>query len=382
VLCLEIARDIFREGDFGGYISSGKLAWNGDYIYSDYRNTWPPLFSLFSIPLYLADNVTSIGLRLAWLVGILIVYFYIFKWTINKFTNKKLVPKLKGNESSYGLTSPVFLIPFLLCFRILLEEVSNIQINIFILAICIFILDRTEKKKYLIAGLLLALVISLKVYPLLILGFLIFKKEFKTASYTLLGLGIGVLIVGAYFGMSEGLSLFTDWNNTQVINGLKCEFMNQSLWGFMCGLLTDNIRMEGLQYNILHLNTSQMKLVVIGIISAAAALVSYLFYHRRHKTQAFAIQYIIMLSLVPILSPLAWKYYFVFIAPLCITMYIKLRGSTQMKWLVWPLLFITLTSELFLGNHLSDVTEALGIITLSSLFLSLISIHFLLPKST
>ena len=49
-LLAEVARDVMREGDFGGYISTGQLAFNGDFIYSDFRNTWPPFFSTRSRP--------------------------------------------------------------------------------------------------------------------------------------------------------------------------------------------------------------------------------------------------------------------------------------------------------------------------------------------
>ena len=267
-------------------------------------------------------------------------------------------------------------------FRILLEEVSNIQINVFILAACIFILDRIERKKSIIAGLLLALIISIKVYPLLLLAFLIYKKEWKSTLSTLIGLAAGVGIVLLYFGVNHGLQLLTEWNNVQVINGLKCEFMNQSLWGLICGLLTENTRIDGIQFNIMHLSTSQMKTTLATFIAIAGAFVAYRFYKYRLIKDSMAIQYIIVLSFIPVLSPLAWKYYFVFIAPLCILLYYKLQNTKHLKSLIIPLLVITFTSELFLGHRVSDITEALGFITISSLFISFISIHYLIPKST
>ena len=54
---IEYLRDIFGTGDFVGYINAGNNVLNGVDIYGDYLNTWPPLFSIFSVPLALLDNL-------------------------------------------------------------------------------------------------------------------------------------------------------------------------------------------------------------------------------------------------------------------------------------------------------------------------------------
>ena len=57
-LLIEVVRDAGRAGDFVGYINAGHLALNIQNIYSDPLNTWPPLFSVFSIPLALMDGIS------------------------------------------------------------------------------------------------------------------------------------------------------------------------------------------------------------------------------------------------------------------------------------------------------------------------------------
>ena len=94
-------------------------------------------------------------------------------------------------------------------------------------------------------------------------------------------------------------------------------------------------------------------------------------YYTKFTHQSFAKQYIITLSLIPILSPLAWKYYYVFLTPLIILLIYYQRKDLIKPWFYIPLILITLTSELFIGHHLSDVTEAIGVITFCSLGISI-----------
>ena len=374
-LCLEILRDIQREGDLGGYIEAGKLAWQGDYIYSAHRNTWPPFMSIASIPLHWLNQVSFVGLRLVWLLSMLATYWLIFKWTISFFTSKELVFKLSSkNKNEISLTNPLFLLPFLLTLRIFIEEISNLQVNVSILAICILSLILTLKQKHFWAGILLALVISTKVYPIILIPFLLFKREFRTTLWTIIGLGLTHTIVLFYFG-DGSTALYTQWYTKQVVDGLQCIHYTQSLWSLFCGLFSETSRFDGWYFNIASLTVSQTKILTLSVIGSIGLWVSYMFYTSRKQEHALAIQWLIVLSFIPVFSPLAWKCYFVFIAPIVILLYHKLK-NTSYKWLLYVSLFIiTFTSEIFLGNTLSDVTESMGFITLSSLFLSLLATH-------
>jgi len=265
-------------------------------------------------------------------------------------------------------------LPFVYSLRIFLEELSNLQINVFILALSLVTLNLIVQKRDFLAGLTLAFIISIKVYPIILFGFLIFKKRFKTVVYTIIGLGLTTLIVFLFFGLNTGIELFKEWNNTQVIHGLKCEHMNQSIWGWMCGLTTNHIRMEDLSYNIFQLTDIEYKITTLCLITILGSYVAYRFYTTRKMHQSFAKQFIITLSLIPILSPVAWKYYYVFITPLIVLLIYNYRRKLLKPWFYIPIIFISLTSELFIGHHLSDITETLGVITFCSITLSIYSL--------
>ena len=342
-----------------------------------FRNTWPPFFSLFSIPLHLANELSFVGLRLVWLLGICVAYIQIFAWVISLVGEKRLVFKLQSSSPNHvSLTHPLFLAPFLLTFRIFLEEVSNLQINVFILFISILVLKLILEKRYLLAGLFLAIIISIKVYPLLILGFLMFKKNWAVVGSTLIGLALCTLSVALYFGFNETYILYQNWINQQVVNGMHCTHLNQSIWGLTCGLFTDNHRFEGISFNLLNLSISQAKILTLTLLSALGTIIGFSFYKKRSRVKSLQIQYLIVLSLIPVLSPLAWKYYFVFIAPICIYLYHRMDMGIGKTTVILSLAIITFTSELFIGNRLSDITEAYGFITLCSLLITLLSLNY------
>lgn len=370
-----------REGDFGGYIEAGKLAWSELYIYSAHRNTWPPFTSIAAIPLYGLNSVSFTGIRLLWLAGMLLSYWLVFKWTIRRFLQKTLVFRLKSSsDDTIHLAHPSFFIPFLLTFRIFIEEVSNLQVNVAIMAICILSLRFTAKSKPLFAGLLLALVISTKVYPVILIPFLLYKKEIATLFWTIVGLFATYVITLLYFG-KDNTPLYLEWYTKQVAEGLQCIHFNQSLWSFICGLFSENIRFGTFQYNIAALSTQETKYISLSLILVIGIWVAFRFFRTIRSTKNLALQWLLVLSFIPVFSPLAWKCYFVFLVPIVIILYDKMRDSKE-KWMLYlPLLLITFTSELFLGNTLSDISEALGVITISSLFISLLATYQLTRRA-
>ena len=371
-----------REGDFGGYVEAGKLAWNQVYIYSAHRNTWPPFMSIITIPLYWLDAVSFFGLRFIWLVGIVIAYCHIFKWTLFTFFQQKLVLKLKTTETNQiALTDAAFLAPFLLTFRIFIEEVSNLQVNVYLLWLCLLAFDLAQKNRTFLSGMVLASLMATKVYPIIILPFLVFKKKFRWLLFTLVGLAITHLAVLAFFGLDK-TSLYVEWYVKQVALGFDCNHFNQSLWSWVCGLFSHTSRFNEFFFNLSSLDVSQTKLISLSIIGLATIYVAYHFIQNKKAEHQLAYQYIISISFIPVFSPLAWKCYFVFLVPVVIALFYQLRDSNKKFFLVIPLLLITFSSELFIGNTLSDYTESLGFITLSSFFISLFATTEIFRKHT
>jgi hypothetical protein len=92
--------------------------------------------------------------------------------------------------------------------------------------------------------------------------------------------------------------------------------------------------------------------------------------------------FVILLSFIPLFSPIAWKYYFMFLTPLLVVLYPLTVKTKLFGWYLIPSLCIALSSEFFLGSYFSDVTEAFGVITLSSLAISFLGLKVFTMQSS
>jgi hypothetical protein len=90
VLFVELIRDVLiRDGDFIGYVLVGNLTLQGQNIYKDYLiNTWPPFFSIVSVPIAIIDNVSHYLSRFLWLSASLFAMFAVINYT-TKMTMEK-----------------------------------------------------------------------------------------------------------------------------------------------------------------------------------------------------------------------------------------------------------------------------------------------------
>jgi len=184
VMAFEVVRSSMRDGDFIGYIRAGRLTLDGAFIYKDFLNTWPPFFSVFCVPLAWLDQINGVALRGAWTVFMLLTLFWsiriMTRWLIGKtvawpFQNK--------NENSIAFTNPIVLFPFLIMFRFVLDNQSNLQINILLLWMCLLAIDWMIKDELPAAASILALAISIKVYPIFLLFYFGFKKQLPSVDW-------------------------------------------------------------------------------------------------------------------------------------------------------------------------------------------------------
>ena len=114
---------------------------------------------------------------------------------------------------------------------------------------------------------------------------------------------------------------------------------------------------------------------MIGII------VAYLFSKGKKQNDAtFIVQTFFVITAIPILSPLAWKAYFIFLWPGYLWVYNQIwnnhlnrKSNTVIKILfILSLVGTVLSSEMFLGGYISDLFEIFASITLGTLLLLVI----------
>lgn len=380
ILLFELIRSSLRNGDFIGYLNAGNLTLNGQNIYSDYLNTWPPFFSVFCVPLSLLDNLNGTLARGAWTVFTLLSLFLLMRITIRWSHGKRLLlPYKKGNETAIDFTSFLVLVPFLILFRFVLDNLTNLQINLILLWTSVLVIDWFIKGKYSWAGALLALSISLKVYPIFLLLYFVFKREFKLVSWTVLFLIIINAVPFLVYGYEQALQYYAHWWNEIASPYASVQHKNQSFFSMLRSLLTNESPGFDIYINVMDLPIKTLKKVAYGIIIVGALYPMYLFRHKlKNKQDEFALlEYAFVLAAIPILSPLAWKAYFIFLWPAYLLIYyylyhhsvgMKERTLTILKALyLVSILLNVFSTELFMGPRFSDILESYSCITIGTL---------------
>jgi hypothetical protein len=373
-ITFELIRDCQRDGDFWGYVSAGRAVIYDIDIYTDYLNTWPPFFAVCSVILAAADMVSPILIRLIWLVGIVLTWYAIVAYCTSRVMGKRV--SFKRHAKSLHPTDWEVLIPFLLVFRFVIDDLSNIQINTFLLASCLMVFHFFMEGKHGKSGLILGTIISLKVYPIFLLLFFVVKRQWKVVRYTLLAIVGAILITVFVFGPTQALSYHGDWIQNKAMGETIFTHKNQSLMPLLQALVTEQSRGLDIYYNIVDWSLSGAKKFSYFIIALFALIpAQLLLFDKRKKTPYVHFgEFAFVFAAIPILSPLAWKYYFVFLYPMYVfiwySIFIRKEGNTTSRVLFYSSIALSiLSTDGLLGVYLSDVLEVFGCITIATILL-------------
>jgi len=394
LLCLEVIRDSFKSGDFSGYIEVGTILLSQGNIYATMLNTWPPFFSIFCIPMVWVEKLLGgVGIRFLWELGSVLSFFYLVSLTSSIVLGRKLNYFGKSNQG-ISIRDSLILVPILLSLRFVLDNLANIQINIYLLLASILIIKCYFEKRFILLGFILALSISLKVLPIFLFFYFLLKREFKPVAWTLLFLVLINMITLAVFGIEQGLNYYYEWVTEIAPKGYTVNRKNQSMFGALLRFFTDENYNQKMLVNFISLPFEQAKHLIYIIFGIASLGVAYFFRKRissENKLQTI-LEFSIVLSAIPLLSPLSWKAYFIFLWLSIFVTYLLLyrvdsniRESNLklMKVFFWTSSLLCIgSSQLFLGKHLSRVLESWSLIPIGGLILIIvqISIHIHLSK--
>ena len=395
-IIIEVIRDTFTTlGDFKGYVLVGNLTLQSENIYNQpLINTWPPFFSVVSIPVALLDNFNPYLSRFLWLSLSVFAMYLVVRIVTKMALQRKLIiyPLLPS-----GLLPPdkihflhfAIIIPVLLSFRYILDNLANIQINIFMLLIVLMSLHFFIKRKEVLGGLILAFGISIKVYPVFLLLYFVVKREFSIVLFTLIFTILFALVPFLIYGYEQTLEYYSFWYHQNVEPFASVAHKNQSFFSMMRSLLThespglNQPLNQEIYLNIIDLSIEQVKVVSYALIAIAGSFVIYLFRDKlssRSSMKSF-LEYSFILTITPILSPLAWKAFFIFLFPAFFINYLFLyqlenKLSKSMKRLLFfnyylAIVLVIFSSDLFVGKYISDLFELYSSITIGTILLAI-----------
>ena len=208
IIILYIIKISFGNGDFKVYLEAAELISSGESPYNKWLEVsqgnyclyfYSPLWALFLVPFtYLPSFIPNF----IWLLANLYFLYRIWIISINYFSNISIT---KHQQFLILVLSLIFSI------RFILYNFEMIQMTLFLLWGILESIGLFEKKKFILGGLLLALIINIKILPIIIIPYLIYRAKFNSLISTLLWSVILLFLPAIFIGWSTNLQIVNEW---------------------------------------------------------------------------------------------------------------------------------------------------------------------------
>jgi hypothetical protein len=325
------------EGDLYIYLqAAGLLGQGGDiylhkYIDEQYQYYYSVIFALFLQPFY---TLPYYGVKLLWLLLNMSLFLHLV-WLLAK---SDLVNKLQTRQKNLFL-----ILTLVFSARFFHENMHASQISIVILWCCIVGLHLIWKKKIRAGAFLIALGINLKLLPLVLVPYLFYRGEWRSALYILVFIFFLFAVPAFAIGYDYNLLLLQSWwsqiNPQQVRHVLDVD--ERSFHGLSTLLATLLVKEVPDVYALpLARNIADLPYETVSkiLLSARLILLGFALYFvrslpfqqakslwQRLSEQAY------LLLLIPLIFPHQQHYAFIFTCPaFALLLYQAIR-----EWKVW-----------------------------------------------
>lgn len=350
LLCLVF---IFREkvemSDFEVNYKAGQRIKGGETPYRTTDGHWQFKYLPFSAILYLPLTVLPLApAKAVWLGAIILATFMIF------FISSQLV-----NCRDKALCSPA-LIAGLILARYFFREFQLGQINAlitFLLIVTIWLLTGSARSSTGAAsGALVGLATALKPYAAVFFPYFAVRKKWLPLAAGLAVFCLSVSAPALFYGWKGNLVVLGEWKT--------------SLAASTPSLLTSQDNVSVLAFLAKRTQNQSLSLIIYGIILAAlGGLVLFLLHRGNRIPRSTVLDGFLLLTLIPLISPLGWDYTFLSAAPALILIckhFDKYRPFWR-GFLVLDLLVISLSLYDLMGRKLYAAFMSSSVITLAFL---------------
>lgn len=388
VLLIFLVLKSFHFGDFKVFLEAAKLVGKGESPYHQWlfvsqnvycKYFYSPLWAVLLIPFsYLPFYVTNF----LWLTAN--VWFLYRIWMLlSKYVHLDTLPKKQYQW--------VLMLTLLMSVRFILHNFEMIQMTIFLLWGSLESLRFVEKKKRVAGGILLALVINIKILPIVLVPYWLYRKEYKAFGLTLIFSLLFLLLPAIFLGWNSNLTLLTDWwreiNPSNTEHLLETDLGFHSLTALIPTLLTKTKGPLPFARNLFNMDSSMAIAILNGVrlvlIVAAIRFLKWPPFVRATSQlqELYELSYLFLL--VPLIFPHQQKYAFVFILPALFYLSyfitvthdstknreIKGKRVTLIILLIFTFILMTLTTDGLIGKRLSELTQYYKTITYGALLL-------------
>jgi hypothetical protein len=290
-----------------------------------------------------------------------------------------------------AFVSAPIIVPFLFTARLFDDNLQHGQVNaqLLFLSLLAFVLFRERRPAA--GGLALALAASIKAVPILLLGYLVYKRCWRELGWTLAFLALLNLIIPiAIFGAGEVATQWHAWRSVAGGEMLKpiAHHPNQALLAALKRLLT----VEGGSTNPMHAPLAAWSTAAVARlfwVVAGFSLVGLAWLFRRDppdlSDRRCAGEFAICLATMTLFSPIAWVAHFVSLAAPAVLVWTALGempdGNAGRRWrlVVWWASFacLTFSGSGFVGWAWARWLESLSVITVGALLLVALAVSLL-----
>lgn len=383
-----------NKGDFYIFLEASKDLMNHENIYQKtyfdgYHYFYSVLFALCIYPLTYLPSQVAIFLWLCFNIFLL----YKIYGSINY-----LLPlhKLKDNSKKW-----FWILTFIFSFRFIFENIHYSQVTILLLYLCLEGVRFIQNKNIYKGAALIALGINIKLLPLVIIPYLIYRKQFKASGFIIIFYILFQLIPLLFIHEEYFLVLINTWakliNPTDTKHILDVEERSfHSLTTLLSTLLVQNVPdyySLNIKRNIFDISLHSLSTIILLVRLAFVMFTFYFlrtwpFQKNKNKTHRYwEISYI--LCLIPLIFPHQQHYAFLFIMPAfsyCLFYFLKFKtklNKTKRMFIgsFLILIYIITNLKLLLGSF-NEYYEHFKILTYGALFLIILLFVLVPPKAT
>jgi len=391
-----VARSLARVDrlDYTCYPQVGELMLSGADPNALACNTWPPFFLFVASALALGSRVSAVGTLLVWQLTSVLAAWGTLKLLARCFQDG-------GAELTFWPRSPDrlafvsagVLVPFLFSARLFQDNLQHGQINVILLFLCLLAFVLFRERRPIAGGLALALAASLKAVPVLLPGYLLYKRAWRALGWTLAFLVLfNVVIPVAVFGPSAAAAQWQAWRAVAPAELAVpiAHHPNQALLSALKRLLTAaGGSMDPIRFALAAWSTAAV-VRLFWILAALGALGLALLWRRTPRDLSdprCAGEFAVCLGVITLVSPLAWAAHFVTLVAPATVVWLVLRElprgapGRQWRWGLWWASFacLTFSASGFVGWAWTRRLQSLSVITLGALLLLAVALS-LLPR--
>lgn len=354
-----------NDNDLSIYLAASRDLMDGNAIFEIKYKEWfhyyySVLFALLMYPLVLLPSYVAAVL---WMALNMFLVWRTWKIICSYLPLEGINPKL------LQLISWVILL-FML--RFITDNLRYGQMTIVILYLAMEGVNQVQSKRHLLGGSLIALGINIKLLPIALIPYLLYRSKYKAAFYTVLAFLVFLILPGVFIGFDYHLTLLNDrWNLLNPTNQEHLLDVSErsfhSLTTLLATLLLDNagnIHSMDLKRNIMNIDVQNLELAIN--VARAFFVVATLYFLRTapFKSETNRVQVLYELSyilvVIPLIFPHQQQYAFYFVFPAAsYLLYYFTQVFFENEWQK-PRLGYVIMGLFFIGYLLTSATFILG----------------------